>query len=198
MDDRCGRHRALLHDFIVTLGVYWLLGFRFTRHDHRIAHYRRSPLRHGGGDLWQSSREYLGSAAANWLTCREANLAINQTLIRSLNTSITGLLRSVAVLIIGVWWLGADTLRDLSLVMFVGMLLSAISSISSQRHLPIAWQNVTPRLRLTPSVSWIVVVNTSESETEITQPGHGFRPPDDRRASGGHRGQGAQPKRREE
>jgi preprotein translocase subunit SecF len=59
-----------------------------------------------------------------------ANLALNQTLVRSINTSIVALLPVTAILVIGAGVLGAGTLRDLSLALFVGMLAGTYSSIT--------------------------------------------------------------------
>jgi preprotein translocase subunit SecF len=58
-----------------------------------------------------------------------ANLALNQTLVRSINTSLTALLPVASILFVGAGLLGAGTLKDLSLVLFVGMLSGTYSSI---------------------------------------------------------------------
>ena len=58
-----------------------------------------------------------------------ANLALNQTLVRSINTSVTALLPVASILFVGAGLLGAGTLKDLSLVLFVGMLSGTYSSI---------------------------------------------------------------------
>ena len=58
-----------------------------------------------------------------------ANLALNQTLVRSINTSLTALLPVAAILIVGTLLLGNGELKDLSLVLFVGMLSGTYSSI---------------------------------------------------------------------
>ncbi len=58
-----------------------------------------------------------------------ANLALNQTVIRSINTSLTALLPVASILFIGAGLLGAGTLKDLALVLFVGMLSGAYSSL---------------------------------------------------------------------
>jgi preprotein translocase subunit SecF len=58
-----------------------------------------------------------------------ANLAVNQTLVRSINTSVIALLPVAGLLFIGAGILGAGTLKDLALVLFVGMLAGAYSSI---------------------------------------------------------------------
>ncbi len=58
-----------------------------------------------------------------------ANLAVNQTLMRSLNTSLIALLPVAGLLVAGVAVLGGGTLKDLALVLLVGMLVGAYSSI---------------------------------------------------------------------
>ncbi len=58
-----------------------------------------------------------------------ANLALNQTLVRSMNTCLTALLPVASILFVGAGLLGAGTLKDLALVLFVGMLSGTYSSI---------------------------------------------------------------------
>jgi preprotein translocase subunit SecF len=58
-----------------------------------------------------------------------ANLGLNQTLVRSINTSVIALLPVAGLLFIGAGIMGAGTLKDLALVLFVGMLAGAYSSI---------------------------------------------------------------------
>ena len=57
------------------------------------------------------------------------NLAVNQTLVRSINTSVVALLPVGSILVIGSLLLGSGTLTDISLALFVGMLAGAYSSI---------------------------------------------------------------------
>jgi preprotein translocase subunit SecF len=59
----------------------------------------------------------------------EVNLAINQTLVRSINTMMVAILPVAAILFIGALLLGAGTLRDLSLALFVGIIVSTFSTI---------------------------------------------------------------------
>ena len=58
-----------------------------------------------------------------------ANLAVNQTLVRSINTSVVALLPVSAILFIGAFMLGAGTLRDIALALFIGMIVGTFSSI---------------------------------------------------------------------
>lgn len=57
------------------------------------------------------------------------NLAVNQTLVRSINTTVVAILPTGAILFIGALWLGAQTLTDLSLSIFVGTIVAAYSTI---------------------------------------------------------------------
>lgn len=57
------------------------------------------------------------------------NLAVNQTLVRSINTTVVAILPTGAILLIGVVWQGAQTLTDLSLAIFVGTIVAAYSTI---------------------------------------------------------------------
>lgn len=59
----------------------------------------------------------------------QANLAVNQTFMRSINTSIISVLPIVALIVIAVWLLGVGTLKDLALVQLVGVFTGAYSSI---------------------------------------------------------------------
>jgi preprotein translocase subunit SecF len=88
---------ALIHDIVITIGVYALAGFQV------------------------SPATVIGSQAAN--------LALNQTLVRSINTSLIALLPVTAILVVAVAYLGTGELQDLALVLFVGMLSGTYSSI---------------------------------------------------------------------
>lgn len=63
------------------------------------------------------------------------NLAINQTLVRSVNTSVVGILPVGSILFIGSWLLGAGTLRDISLALFTGIIVGTIATIFVQAPL---------------------------------------------------------------
>ncbi len=57
------------------------------------------------------------------------NLAVNQTLVRSINTTVVAILPTGAILFIGAFWLGAQTLTDISLSIFVGTIVAAYSTL---------------------------------------------------------------------
>src|SRR5207248_4996934 len=71
-----------------------------------------------------------GIAGGSRMTLSQAtNLAVNQTLVRSINTSIIALLPVAGLLFVGAGLLGAGSLKDLGLVLFIGMMAGAYSSI---------------------------------------------------------------------
>lgn len=66
---------------------------------------------------------------------QQVNLAINQTLVRSINTSVVAVLPVASILFIGSYLLGAGTLKDLSLALFVGIIVGTLSTIFIQAPL---------------------------------------------------------------
>lgn len=122
---------ALIHDLVITIGVYALVGFEVTPatviglltilgyslYDTVVVFDKVKE--NTRGIAGQSRRTYSGAA----------NLALNQTLVRSINTSVVALLPVGAILAIGAGLLGAGTLKDLALSLFIGMLAGTYSSI---------------------------------------------------------------------
>jgi preprotein translocase subunit SecF len=122
---------ALLHDLLITVGVYALTGFEVTPasvigfltilgyslYDTVVVF---DKVRENTDRITLSSKRTFAEAA---------NLAINQTLVRSINTSVVALLPVGSILFIGAFVLGAGTLRDISLALFVGIAAGTYSSI---------------------------------------------------------------------
>ncbi|MGC5053093.1 protein translocase subunit SecF [Micromonospora sp. DT48] len=89
-----------------------------------------------------------GITANNNQTYGEAaNLAVNQSLMRSINTSVVALLPVGGILFIGAGLLGAGTLKDLGLVLFVGMAMAFITSITLATPLLVVLKNREPRIQ---------------------------------------------------
>ena len=119
---------ALLHDLIITAGVYGLTGFEITPaavigfltilgyslYDTVVVFDKVRENTAG-----ESNRTFGGSV----------NLAVNQTLVRSINTSVVALLPVASILFIGAFLLGAGTLRDISLALLIGMIVGTYSTI---------------------------------------------------------------------
>jgi preprotein translocase subunit SecF len=123
---------ALLHDVIVTAGVYSLVGFEvspatviglltilgFSLYDTIVVFDK----------VQENTRGILGLTRRTY--GEAANLALNQTLMRSINTSLIAVLPVIGLLVIGVGLLGVGTLKDLALVQAVGIVAGAFSSIA--------------------------------------------------------------------
>jgi preprotein translocase subunit SecF len=122
---------ALLHDLILTAGVYGVFGIEVSP-DAVIGFL--TILGYSLYDtvvVFDKIREYTREDANSTVrTIRESiNLAINQTLVRSINTSVVALLPVAAILFIGSALLGAGTLRDIALALFIGILAGTYSTI---------------------------------------------------------------------
>lgn len=122
---------ALFHDLVITAGVYSLVGFEvspstivglltilgFSLYDTVVVFDKVSENTHG----------ILAGARTTY--SEQANLAVNQTLMRSINTSLTALLPVAGLLFVGAGLLGVGTIKDLALVLFVGLAVGAYSSL---------------------------------------------------------------------
>ncbi|MDO4411962.1 protein translocase subunit SecF [Cutibacterium sp.] len=121
---------ALIHDLIVTVGVYALVGFTvspstvigvltilgYSLYDTVVVF---DKVRENVQDI--DKRDYTFAEGAN--------RAVNQVLVRSINTTIVGVLPVAALLFAGAFVLGSGPLEDLGLALFVGMIVGAYSSI---------------------------------------------------------------------
>jgi preprotein translocase subunit SecF len=122
---------ALGHDLIATVGIYAAIGWEVT--PATVIGFL-TILGYSIYDtvvVFDKVRENTaGVLSQSRFTYEEqANLAVNQTLVRSINTSVVALLPVGGILFIGTFVLGAGTLRDISLALFVGMIIGAFSSI---------------------------------------------------------------------
>ncbi|WP_433365796.1 protein translocase subunit SecF [Actinoplanes sp. CA-142083] len=122
---------SLLLDLILTAGVYSLVGFEVTPSTVigflTILGYSLYDVVVVFDKVQENTR---GITAGSTRTYSEAtNLAVNQTIMRSINTGLVALLPVGGLLFIGAGLLGAGTLKDLGLVLFVGMGFGVISSI---------------------------------------------------------------------
>ena len=122
---------ALAHDVIITIGVYSLLGIEVTPATVIGVLTILGYSLYDTVVVFDKVRENtVGIAGSSRMTYSEAaNLALNQTLVRSINTSIVALLPVLAILIGAVGFLGAGTLEELGLALFVGIAAGTYSSI---------------------------------------------------------------------
>ncbi|MDZ5622218.1 protein translocase subunit SecF [Nocardioides bizhenqiangii] len=140
---------ALTHDLAVTIGIYALSGFQvtpaavtgllailgFSLYDTVVVF---DKIKENTTTLRKSTESYHDAA----------NLAVNQTLVRSINTSIVALIPIGAILYVSAVQLGASSLQDLALAQFVGMAAGVYSSVM-----------LAPR----------VLVHLKSSETEVVE-----------------------------
>jgi preprotein translocase subunit SecF len=122
---------TLVFDLTTTAGVYSLVGFEvspatviglltilgFSLYDTVIVFDKVEENTHG---FQHTTRRTFAE---------QANLAINQTFMRSINTSLISVLPIASLIVVAVWLLGVGTLKDLALVMLVGILVGTYSSI---------------------------------------------------------------------
>lgn len=122
---------ALLHDLVITVGIYALTGLEVTPATVigflTILGYSLYDTVVVFDKVKENTRGITGQAMLTY--SEAANLAVNQTLMRSINTSIVALLPVVAIIIVGAGFLGAGTLLDLAVALAVGMAVGTYSSI---------------------------------------------------------------------
>ncbi len=122
---------ALAHDLIFTIGVYAAVGFEITPAAVIGFLTILSYSLYDTVVVFDKVRENtLDVEFSETRTFAEmVNLAVNQTLVRSVNTSIVSVLPVASILFVGSTLLGAGTLRDISLALFVGTIVGTYSSI---------------------------------------------------------------------
>jgi len=122
---------ALLHDLVLTVGIYALVGFTVTPATLIGVLTILGYSLYDTVVVFDKVRENVkGVKTSTTKTYSEAaNLAVNQVLVRSINTTIIGVLPVAALLFAGTFILGEGPLKDLSLALFVGMVSGAYSSI---------------------------------------------------------------------
>ncbi|MFM1758406.1 MAG: hypothetical protein RL193_983 [Actinomycetota bacterium] len=122
---------AVIHDVFITVGIYALVGFDVT--PATVIGFL-TILGYSLYDtvvVFDKVRENTKSITATGKSTYSdaANLAVNQTLVRSMNTSLIALLPVGSILFVGAGLLGAGTLKDLSLALFIGLAAGTYSSV---------------------------------------------------------------------
>ncbi|WP_236794564.1 protein translocase subunit SecF [Amycolatopsis sp. GM8] len=140
---------SLVHDIVVTAGIYSLVGFEvtpatviglltilgFSLYDTVVVFDK----------VKENSRGLLGLTRRTY--AETANLALNQTLMRSINTSVIALLPVLGLLVVGYILLGSGTLQDLALVQLTGMLAGVLSSLFLATPLLVDFKMRDPRYK---------------------------------------------------
>jgi preprotein translocase subunit SecF len=140
---------SLIHDLVITAGVYGLMGLEITPaavigfltilgyslYDTVVVF---DKIRENTGNLSERGSQTFGEMV---------NLAVNQTLVRSINTSVVAALPVASILIIGSFVLGATTLRDISLALLIGIIVGTYSTIFVAAPLYVQFRSREPRIR---------------------------------------------------
>ena len=122
---------AVIHDVFITVGIYALVGFDVTPATVigflTILGYSLYDTVVVFDKIRENTRTITASSKSTF--SQATNLAVNQTLVRSFNTSLIALLPVGSILFVGAGLLGAGTLKDLSLALFIGLAVGTYSSI---------------------------------------------------------------------
>jgi preprotein translocase subunit SecF len=171
---------AVVHDVFITVGIYALVGFDVTPatvigfltilgyslYDTVVVFDR---VRENTKSITSTSKMTYSQAA---------NLAVNQTVVRSLNTSIVALIPVGSILFVGAGLLGAGTLKDLSLALFIGLATGAYSSIfiatpllAAMREREPAMQALAKRINARGASTVVATVGSPEADAHIEKRG---------------------------
>jgi preprotein translocase subunit SecF len=140
---------SLLHDIVVTAGIYSLVGFEvtpatvvglltilgFSLYDTVVVFDK----------VKENTRGLLGLSRRTF--AEAANLALNQTLMRSINTAVIALLPILGLLVVGYVLLGSGTLQDLALIQLTGTLVGVLSSIALATPLLVDLKMMDPKYK---------------------------------------------------
>jgi preprotein translocase subunit SecF len=158
---------ALFHDLLITAGVYSVLGFEVTPATVigllTILGYSLYDTVVVFDKVRENTMGLAGRSTMTYSTA--ANLAVNQTLVRSINTSVIALLPVAGLLFIGAGVLGAGTLEELSLALFVGIASGAYSSIFIATPLAASMKEREPQFQ---ALAKRVAARQSGSSTQYT------------------------------
>lgn len=185
---------ALFHDMVITAGLYAAVGFEVTPatvigfltilgyslYDTVVVF---DKVRENTEGLMDQTR---------FTYAEGANLAVNQTLVRSINTSVVGVLPVGSILFVGALLLGAGTLRDIALVLFIGMIIGTFSSVFIATPVQVALYERAKTIREHTRT----VVEARRRRAEADPEGAATVTGAAGLVAGGHRGQQAQPRRK--
>ena len=171
---------ALLHDLAFTVGIYALTGFEvspatmigfltilgYSIYDTVVVF---DKVRENAAEAFATGRRSYGQAA---------NYAVNQTLVRSINTSVVALLPILSLLVVGFTLLGPGTLLDLALVLFVGIAVGTYSSIFIATPLLVSLRNREPAVQELARRAKQYQELTASDETGTAQSSSGVVDPD--------------------
>lgn len=169
---------ALAHDLIITIGIYALIGLEVTPASVigllTILGYSLYDTVVVFDKVKENTRGLTGQSV---LTYNEAaNLAVNQTLVRSINTSVVALLPVLSIILVGAFLLGAGTLLDLAVVLAIGMTVGTFSSIFIATPVLAQLKSATPEMK---ALSARVHARRAQAQRKSVDAGQGELSADD-------------------
>jgi preprotein translocase subunit SecF len=140
---------ALVHDLIITAGIYALARFEVTPATVIALLTIMGYSIYDTMVVFDKVRENTSALSSLSRTTYSdlANRAVNQTAVRSVNTTVISILPVAGLLFVGAFLLGAETLEDLALALFIGLAVGAYSSIFVATPLLAAWKEREPRMQ---------------------------------------------------
>jgi preprotein translocase subunit SecF len=190
---------ALFHDLVVTVGIYALIGWEVTPATVigflTILGYSMYDTVVVFDKVRENTEGVLDQSRTTY--AEQANLAVNQTLVRSINTSVVALLPVSGILFVGAFILGAGTLRDIALALFVGMAVGTFSSVFLATPLEVTLREREPKVaeHTTKVLARRAAAAAAEGTAAPEMAGTATRY-STQLLPGQHLGTGAQPKRR--
>ncbi|MDJ0496878.1 MAG: protein translocase subunit SecF [Acidimicrobiia bacterium] len=139
-----GALAALFHDLIITAGIYSLVGFEVTPATVIAILTILGYSLYDTVVVFDKVTENVHELGSRHTFTEIANLSLNQVLMRSLNTSATSLLPIGSLVLVGSYLLGAATLREFALALFIGIAAGTYSSIFVAAPLLTEWKEREP------------------------------------------------------
>lgn len=181
---------ALFHDLVITAGIYSVVGFQVTPATVIAVLTILGYSLYDTVVVFDKMKENVRDLTGRHTFTEIANLSMNQVLMRSINTSLTSLLPIGSLLFVGSFLLGATTLREFALALFIGVAAGTYSSIFVATPLLTIWKEREPeweRMRRRAVRRGDVVGLSADGEaavemaTELRDTGAAPRPPRKRR-----------------
>ena len=171
---------AVVHDVFITVGIYALVGFDVTPATVigflTILGYSLYDTVVVFDRVRENTRSITSTSKMTY--SQAANLAVNQTVVRSLNTTIVALIPVGSILFVGAGLLGAGTLKDLSLALFIGLATGAYSSIfiatpllAALREREPAMQALAKRINSRGASTLVATVGSPAADANIEKRG---------------------------
>jgi preprotein translocase subunit SecF len=179
---------ALFHDLIITAGLYALVGFVVTPATIIAVLTILGYSLYDTVVVFEKVDENVNELHTKTTFSAIVNVSMNQVLMRSINTSMTSLLPIGSLLLVGILAIGAETLKEFALALFIGVAVGTYSSIFVAAPILARWKETEPewekqRRRVARAGGEVVVTQADVVETALTAdvPATAARPPKERR-----------------